>query len=192
MQQIDESQDVLINEHWKSMKISIPASTVFSSILRDIIWSLVQNDTLFSSKWKYRIQLMADELINNAIEHWSVPGDMVTITVTLYNNSDVLIMVEDKWTWWKNVDPETLMINVKQNREELLKHPFSNKSVRWRWLAMIVLSWSDEFSYEKNCSWWLTAKMLKRFCEECWEPLESNPKMETNYKNQMQVETVVF
>ncbi|HBA44841.1 TPA: hypothetical protein DEG21_05025 [Patescibacteria group bacterium] len=62
-----------MDEHGKSMKITIPASMTFSSILRDLIGSLIQNDTQFSSKWKHRIQLMADELINNAIEHGSSP-----------------------------------------------------------------------------------------------------------------------
>jgi len=184
--------EVLLDEHGKSMKITIPASMTFSSILRDLIWSLIQNDTQFSSKWKHRIQLMADELINNAIEHGSAPWSIVKITLTLSNNGDFEVVIEDSWTGKKQIDAQELMEFVKASREAMTANPLSNKSIRWRWLAMIVLNWSDNFVYENNDAWWLTAKMCKKFSPDCWE--KDIKKIEENHgvKSQIKVEALVF
>ena len=124
--------EVLQDEHGKSMKINIPASMTFSSILRDLIGSLIQNDTKFSSKWKHRIQLMADELINNAIEHGSSPGSIVKITLTIHNNSDFEIVIEDTGTGKKQMNAEELMSFAKINRQTMTENPLSNKTIRGR------------------------------------------------------------
>lgn len=182
--------EVLQNEHGKSMNINIPASMTFSWILRDLIWSLIQNDTKFSSKWKHRIQLMADELINNAIEHWSAAWEPVKIKITLYNNSDIELIVEDSWTWKSKYSAEQLLERAREYREAMTKDPLSNKTIRGRWLAMIVLNWSDCFTYENNEKWWLTAKMLKKFSPDCAEPTKDIK--ETFAANQIKVEAMVF
>jgi anti-sigma regulatory factor (Ser/Thr protein kinase) len=184
--------EVLLDEHGKSMKITIPASMTFSSILRDLIWSLIQNDTQFSSKWKHRIQLMADELINNAIEHGSAPWNIVKITLTISNNSDFEIIIEDSWTGKKQINANELMDFVKASREAMTVNPLSNKSIRWRWLAMIVLNWSDDFKYENNSTWWLTARMCKKFTQDCWEKDLKKLNENASIKNQIKVEALVF
>ncbi len=163
------------------MKISIPASMAFSSMLRDFIGSLISRDTKFSSKWRHRIQLMADELINNAIEHGSSPGKPVKIAITIYKNDDIEISVEDTWTWIKKTSAEDLIWKAKINREAMTLDPLSNKSIRWRWLAMIVLNWSDDFSYENSPSWWLVAKIFKKFTTDCQETNEEKLKPDFNF-----------
>lgn len=184
--------EVLLDEHGKSMKITIPASMTFSSILRDLIGSLIQNDTPFSSKWKHRIQLMADELINNAIEHGSAPWSIVKITLTLSNNGDFEIVIEDNWTGKKQIDATELMDFVKASREAMTTNPLSNKSIRGRWLAMIVLNWSDNFIYENNVSWGLTARMCKKFTPDCGDLKTKNTEERSGIKNQIKVEALVF
>lgn len=184
--------EVLLDEHGKSMKISIPASMTFSSILRDLIGSLIQNDTKFSSKWKHRIQLMADELINNAIEHGSSPGSLVKITLTLANNSDFDVMIEDTGTGKKQINAEELMNFAKTNREAMTANPLSNKTIRWRGLAMIVLNWSDNFTYENNESGGLVARMCKKFTPDCWEVEVKKTDDKSSVKNQIKVEALVF
>ncbi len=163
------------------MKISIPASMAFSSMLRDFIGSLISRDTKFSSKWRHRIQLMADELINNAIEHGSSPGKPVKIAITIYTNDDIEISVEDTWTWNKKTSAEELIDRAKINREAMTLDPLSNKSIRWRWLAMIVLNWSDNFSYENSNSWWLVARIFKKFTPECQDPQDDSIRPDFNF-----------
>lgn len=182
--------EVLQDDHGKSMKINIPASMTFSWILRDLIWSLIQNDTKFSSKWKHRIQLMADELINNAIEHGSAPWQPVKMTIKLYNNSDIELTVEDTWTWPSAYTAEQLLERAREHRESMTRDPLSNKTIRWRGLAMIVLNWSDCFTYTNNENWWLTAKMLKKFTSDCAEPVKEVKDM--YLPSQIKVEAMVF
>ncbi|MCK9272184.1 ATP-binding protein [Candidatus Gracilibacteria bacterium] len=184
--------EVLLDEHGKSMKITIPASMTFSSILRDLIGSLIQNDTQFSSKWKHRIQLMADELINNAIEHGSAPGNIVKITLTISNNSDFEIIIEDSGTGKKQINANELMDFVKASREAMTVNPLSNKSIRGRGLAMIVLNWSDDFKYENNSTGGLTARMCKKFTQDCGEKDLKKLNENASIKNQIKVEALVF
>lgn len=183
--------EVLQNEHGKSMNINIPASMTFSWILRDLIGSLIQNDTQFSSKWKHRIQLMADEIINNAIEHWSVAWEVVKIKIILYNNSDIELVVEDTWTWKNKYKAEELLERAREFKELMTKDPLSNKTIRWRWLAMIVLNWSDSFTYKNNNKWWLTASMLKKFTPDCAE-IKKDYNNDSCISNEINVEALVF
>ncbi len=159
--------EVFLEKDKKIMKINIPASLDFSWMLRDFIGSTIQSDTKFSQKWKHRLQLMADELINNAIEHWSAPWDPINICLVLYNNSDIEIIVEDIWTWKSVYKSDDLLAKAMLNREIMTADPTANRTIRWRWLAMIVLNWSDEFHYEDNDRWWLTAKILKKYSPDC-------------------------
>lgn len=182
--------EVLQNEHGKSMNINIPASMTFSWILRDLIGSLIQNDTKFSAKWKHRIQLMADEIINNAIEHWSAAWEVVKIKIILYNNSDIELLVEDSWTGKNKFKAEDLLERAKEYKELMTKDPLSNKTIRWRWLAMIVLNWSDSFTYINNDKGWLTANMLKKFTPDCEDPKKD--EKESFLKNEINVEAMVF
>lgn len=163
----DTITEVFSNEFGKSIKIHIPASASFSSSIRDIIGALIQNETQYSQKWKHRIQLMVDELVNNAIEHWSSWDNPVKILITFHNNDDVEIIVEDSWTGKSRIDAKKLLENAKINRDLMIKHPWSNKTIRWRWLALIVLNWSDDFSYKNSPNWWLVARLYKKFSPDC-------------------------
>lgn len=159
--------EVFLEKDKKIMIIHIPASLDFWWMLRDFIGSTIQSDTKFSQKWKHRLQLMADELINNAIEHGSAPWDPIRIILVIHNNSNLEISVEDIWTWKSNFKSDDLLARARLNREIMTADPTSNRTIRWRWLAMIVLNWSDEFHYEDNELWWLTAKIFKSFTPDC-------------------------
>lgn len=162
-----DSKKILTNEHGKIFQIKIPAKTVFSSDVREIIWNLIDNNTFFSLKWKYRIQLIIDELINNAIEHWSSWKDFININIKIFANSDIEVFVEDFWNWKSKIDAEELMRRTNENRNNMMTNPNFNKTIRWRGLSMIVLGWSDNFTYLNNEHWWLSAKMIKFFTPEC-------------------------
>lgn len=165
----DAVAEVFSNEYGKSIKIHIPASSTFSLSVRDIIGALIKNETLFSQKWKHRMQLMVDELVNNAIEHWSSKNDHVKLLITFYNNHDVEIVVEDNWTGQIKVGAQELSERIRINRQKMLDNPASNKTIRWRWLAMIILNWSDNFSYKNNSNGWLIASLYKKFSPDCAE-----------------------
>lgn len=169
MVSLDTVTEVYSNEYGKSIKIHIPASVSFSSSIRDIIGSLIQNETKFSQKWRHRIQLMVDELVNNAIEHWSSWDNLVKILITFHNNNDVEIIVEDSWTGKSRIDANDLLNKAKFNREMMINNPWSNKTIRWRWLALIVLNWSDDFTYKNSPNWWLIARLYKKFSLDCVE-----------------------
>ena len=148
-------------------QVTMPATISFSSNIREIIWSLLDDNSSFSYKWKYRIQLVTDELINNAIEHWSIKWDFINIMIAFYEDKGIAISVEDCWNGKKKIGAESLMNLAKESRAAMLVDPNSNRTIRGRWLSMIVLSWSDSFLYEDNKLWWLTAKITKNFNEAC-------------------------
>ena len=186
------TEKVLLDGHGKIFQIKIPATTAFSSDIREIIWSLIENNSLFSKKWKYRMQLVTDELINNAIEHWSSPWDDVLISVKIYENYNIEITVEDSWTWTNKMDAETLMKITMESRDAMIKDPASNKTIRWRWLSMIVFSWSDSFNYLNNDHWWLTAKIIKYFTPECWNTSDEIIKNELKYSKAIKLQESFF
>ena len=87
--------EVSLDQNSTLLRIKIPAKLDYCSTLRDYIGSRIFQETDFSEKWRHRIQLIADELINNAIEHGSSPGDAVQIELRIHRNSDIILSVED-------------------------------------------------------------------------------------------------
>lgn len=116
----------------KCITLTVPANVSHSPRIRKFIGSLIEEDAKISSRWSLRIQLMADELINNAIEHGSTPGRPVNITFKCYKNSDIEIIVADTGTGPKKVTAKDLMDNIQKNKEKLTMDPFSNKTIRGR------------------------------------------------------------
>lgn len=188
-----DRNDIFCKENGKLVQIIIPATTDFSSSLRDIIWALLENDTKYSSRWRYRIQLIAEELINNAVEHWSIKTDDIIIDIAIFDNSNIEILVTNNWNWKKKIKAKDLIENIKLNREAMLINPSSNKTIRWRWLAMIVLGWSDSFEYIDNLDWWLTAKITKKFIPEYTDENPIPNKLDIfNLHEQIKITTKVF
>lgn len=174
----------------KCITLTIPANLSHSPRIRKFIGSLIEEDAKISSRWSLRIQLMADELINNAIEHGSTPGYPINIIFKCYKNSDIEIIVEDTGTGPKKIAAQDLMNKIQENKEKLAVDPLSNKTIRGRGLAQIVSNWSNKFTYEDNDKGGLTSRILKHFSEDEFDMEKAKKPPETG--KIIQIETITF
>jgi len=108
-----------------------------------------------------KLVLLVDELNNNAIEYWSLNWDI--------NNMYVKINKTIKWLFikvevtdsgkWKSAQTSLGMENI---RKERLEKWFENhKSIRWRWLFMIIEKIADKLYFKDSPNWWLVVWIEK-------------------------------
>lgn len=123
-------------------------------IILDILWL----DTIR----KNRFVLIVDELNNNAIEYWSKNWSLNIMRFWFKKeNNEILlnIEVEDAWDGEKTKkasDMECLRL------EKLEKWFWNHKSIRWRWLFMIITNLVDELYFRDSTKWWLIVWVNKK------------------------------
>lgn len=97
-----------------------------------------------------RIILLSDELNNNAIEYGSLKGDNNIMRVKVIkkdNKIKINIEVEDSWKWLKHLTASAM----EDNKKKIIKEGFKNhKSIRWRWLFMIILKIVDNLYFKDS------------------------------------------
>lgn len=180
--------DIVENKHGKKISITIPSELSFSPKIREFVTSFLKKDSDFSNKWIWRLVLMIDEMVNNAIEHWSDWIDnQVEITLISFHNKNMKIKVKDNWKKWNTIKANDLMERVRINSQNMKNNIKFNTTVRWRGLCQIVYSWSDEFYYEDNEWWWLTWVIQKNYNEEC---SKNSEKDTNNIDNQVNKKTI--
>lgn len=132
-----------------AVKISviIPTNAYFMSGLRDFTMNIVRNMTGFSEQWAFRFQSVVDELVNNAIEFGSAPGQDVMITFLSRKGKSIEIFAKDSGTGpsQKTADEMTRMIEDRKNMD-----PSKITSIRGRGLAQIVANWTDVLEFKDN------------------------------------------
>lgn len=135
------------DEHAKVITITLPTDTYFMSGIRDFTLTMVRNMTGMNDQWAYRFQSVVDELCNNAIEHGSSPGQMISISFRSAAGEFIELAVEDTGTGKHPITAKELFDKV-----ELAKNtsgqPMSNIGLRGRGLAQIVSNWTSELHFE--------------------------------------------
>lgn len=123
----------------------------FSPRIRELVLSVIRNNTKFSSRWAYRLQSVIDELVNNAIEHGSNGNSLVTISLFLDPTDGSLeVTITDAGTGAKKITAEVLTKRIYENYELMKVNPLLNTTIRGRGLAQIVINWTDTFEIQDN------------------------------------------
>ena len=124
--------------------------------IRSIVDVICANYNI-SLKWRSRLVLICDELNNNAIEYGSEHGDTNIFRLTL-NQNQISISVSDsgRWKFAKKADT---MNKVKQELEstDFKKH----RSIRGRWLFLIINQLVDSLEFIDASHWWLIVRVEK-------------------------------
>lgn len=137
--------------------ITLPTNAYFVSGIRDFTLNLIRNMTEFSEQWAFRFQSVVDELCNNAIEHGSQPGDMITITFINTPNDSIEISVEDSGKGKVKITAEELTRIVKERSDPNYVHT----GIRGRGLSKIVAEWTDELTFADTPGGGIKARIKK-------------------------------
>jgi len=143
-----------------TLKIILPTRSYFSSGLRELSRTLAKNMSGFSEQWAYRFQSVVDELINNAIEFGSKPGETIEITFMSVMNRYIEVFVKDNGTGKRGRKAKEIKRFVKEHKKE---DPTHLTGIRGRGLAQIVSKWADSMDFEDNAQGGITAHVIKHF-----------------------------
>jgi anti-sigma regulatory factor (Ser/Thr protein kinase) len=140
------------------ISVTIPTNAYFMSGLRDFTMNIVRNVTGFSEQWAYRFQSVIDELVNNAIEFGSAPGQDVKITFVSLKGKSIEIFVEDTGTGSSKKSAQDLVKLVEERRH---MNPLQMTSIRGRGLAQIVANWTDVLEFKNNPEGGMVVHVIK-------------------------------
>ncbi len=132
-----------------------------SKIIRWIIthfFSKINVDSI----WGNRFCLISDELINNAIEYWSLPLDKNNFLIKFYKTEENLfinIEVHDTWRW---IFAKTSfqMEEIRKEKETAWFDWYLKK--RWRWLFQLIKNITDDIYFKDKEWWWLIVWINKK------------------------------
>lgn len=145
------------NDQVIEITITLPTQAYFISGIRDFTLNLIKNMTDFSEQWAYRFQSIVDELCNNAIEHGSREGDMITIIFKNDPKSYIQIMVEDKGSGKNPMKAEEISKLVNERKSQTIL----NGLIRGRGLPKIVSEWTDELEFANNSNGGVNVRVKK-------------------------------
>ena len=131
----------------KVITITLPTDTYFMSGIRDFTLTMARNLTGMNDQWAYRFQSVIDELCNNAIEHGSAHGQLITIAFHSHQGESIDVVVEDTGTGKMKMTAEELTTRV-NTAKAAVGQPLQNLGLRGRGLAQIVANWTSELSFE--------------------------------------------
>lgn len=156
-QSVMNKSDAIIDEVIR-ITIIIPTGAYFMSGLRDFTMNVAKNMTGFSEQWAFRFQSVIDELVNNAIEFGSAPGQEVKIVFISKHNESIEILVEDTGTGPEKKTALEMTGYVEANKKI---DPTTITSIRGRGLAQIVANWTDVLEFHDNEKGGLTVRVVK-------------------------------
>ena len=142
------------------ISVLLPTNAYFTSGIREFCIAIAKNMSGFSDQWAYRFQSVVDELINNAIEFGSRPGEEIRITFMSMEKEYVEVFVEDNGTGIGGKTAADIMAFVQKQAEV---DPNTLTSIRGRGLAQIVSKWTDTLEFLQNDHGGITAHVIKRF-----------------------------
>jgi anti-sigma regulatory factor (Ser/Thr protein kinase) len=153
------------NNREKVITITLPTDTYFMSGIRDFTLTMVRNLTGMNDQWAYRFQSVVDELCNNAIEHGSAPGQVVTITFKSVAGQYIEIIVEDTGTGKQQIDAKELEKRVHESANSNT-HPLQNLGLRGRGLSQIVTNWTSDLKFDNSQKGGIRVTARKDLSEE--------------------------
>lgn len=165
---LKELQKSLSNKNDIACHIDFWADHSQSKIIRDFVW-IVFDIHAINHPWRGRFILITDELINNAIEHWSAHGDIDSCIVEAWHS-------EEKWFYitlevhdtgkWKDSKDATHMDDVKNRKLQEHNDKWVHMEKRGRGLFYITEKLVDRLSFASSPRWGLAVKIEKNIPTE--------------------------
>jgi len=145
--------------------IDFRADHTQSKIIRDFV-GLIFDSNGINYPWRGRFILIADELINNAIEHWSVEGDIDSCIIRAGKSEDkeffIELEVHDTGNWKDAKDAEHMNEIKAEKLEEKNMEDGVYMAKRGRWLFHITEKLVDKLSFSESPKGGLAVKIEKR------------------------------
>ncbi len=131
-----------------------------SKIIRDIIGTIFTKNNVHAP-WRGRFVLVADELINNAIEHGSRPGDIDTCTIAsrIENDGSFYMSLEVHDTGNGKYGTDVVRMNEIKQKSTTVGRGYMWK--RGRGLFHITEKLVDSLSFRTSPHGWLAVKIEK-------------------------------
>jgi|SRR5210317_1761485 len=139
------------------IKIEIDIKSYFETGIRDFAFNLIEKITDWNDIWKYRIQLITDELCNNAIEHGSEEHSKINIDFEYIQNEFIKISVSDFGKANSKLKAKDIINKMEENS---LKNQ-SELGIRGRGLAFIIKKWCDSLEITDNQYGGITVSITK-------------------------------
>lgn len=132
-----------------------------SKIIRWIIMHFFDKVNVESIWWN-RFSLISDELVNNAIEYWSLPLDKNNFLIKFSKIENILyinIEVHDTWRW-VSAKTSLQMEEIRKEKESEWFDWYLKK--RWRWLFQLIKNIADDIYFKDKEWWWLIVWVNKK------------------------------
>lgn len=149
-------------QHVKTYIIHFEADHSNSKIIRDFMGEIFNAHSIHRP-WRGRFILIADELINNAIEHGSAPGDIDKCIINAGIQEDgkfiISLEVHDTGRGGKSFNPKNF-----KKAKQLIEHTDNNNiylEKRGRGLLHITNKLVDTLSFQENPNGGLSVKVEK-------------------------------
>lgn len=147
------------------IRISIPTNVYFLSGIRDFTFDAVHNVAGFSEQWAHRIQTVVDELVNNAIEHGSQPGEEIGVEFEIEEQHSIAVSVRNGPHGKTHLTATELNAKVAEQKQ-LGDTP--RIGLRGRGIT-IIANWCDEVAFTDLPDGGLVARAKKYYHPEEWQ-----------------------
>lgn len=144
----------IINDGCIDIEFIFPSNFSSAKILRDFVEVICLKLNISSNKVS-RIILVVDELNNNSIEYGSKKWDLNKMRFIVLKKNwklEMNIEVEDSWNGKR---PKKAMEMEWLKIEKLERWFDEHKSIRWRWLFLIIIKIVDELYFKDSEQNWL-------------------------------------
>jgi len=139
------------------IKIEIDIKSYFETGIRDFAFNLIEKITDWNEIWRYRIQLITDELCNNAIEHGSESNSKIIIDFEYIQNEFIKISVSD----FGKINSKIKAKDIIKTMEENSLKKQNELGIRGRGLAFIIKKWCDSLEIQDNQYGGVTVSITK-------------------------------
>lgn len=147
--------NISTTKNTSTITVELPAKVFPYPSLRCLTNSISKIFLDLNSKWLQRMELIIDELCNNAAEHGSGPNDLIKITFIIEPNSSIYVKVEDEGNG-KEFDIEEIYKHIDKHQKMGSSDIVLNQTIRGRGLAHIVTKWANKWKISKNKSGGMT------------------------------------
>jgi anti-sigma regulatory factor (Ser/Thr protein kinase) len=137
------------NQNKAKVTLELPAKIFPYPPIRFLTQEIISSFMDLSDKWLNRIELIVDELFNNAAEHGSSKDDTIKVVFDIIMGEKIVVSVEDKGSEG-NKSLEEIHEHITEHQKNWEINKLENQTLRGRGLANIVTKWADKWEITKN------------------------------------------
>lgn len=145
----------------------IEVSYVISAEVKNMHFIRSESEKIFAflnindDSFLFKLKLVVDELVNNAIEHGSKEDHDIYIKIGIENNKISIEVSDDGSKNTKGIKSIDIIESIKKARENQVTNNLSKNGKRGRGLAYIVSDWVDELIIKDNDRGGITVSIIK-------------------------------